>query len=178
MESLLVVAASTVLALLLGRAIHRWLGFVTEVGSVSMAPTLAPGQRLLARRLGAARPLRRGDIVVVDSKEIGRPIIKRVVGLPGEHIDVGAAGRVHVAGHDLAEPYVLHWGGGPGEFQVPAGHLLLLGDNRARSSDARVWREPYVPVRAVLGRVVQHRWPSVAGEPDPGPPRSAAARAG
>lgn len=178
MESLLVVAASVVLALLLGRAIHRRLGFVTEVESISMAPTLAPGQRLLARRQGALRPLRRGDIVVVDSAELGRPIIKRVVGLPGEHIDVGADGRVQVAGHDLLEPYVVHRGGRPGAFEVPAGHLLLLGDNRARSSDARVWREPYLPVTAVLGRVVRYGWSSPAGEPDPGPPRCAAAPTG
>lgn len=178
MESLLLVAASTVLALLLARAIHRRLGFVTEVESVSMAPTLAPGQRLLARRLGAARPLSRGDIVVVDSAEVGRAIIKRVVGLPGERIDIGADGRVRVGGHDLVEPYVSHRGGRPGAFQVPAGHLLLLGDNRAGSSDARVWREPYLPVSAVLGRVVRGGWSSAAGGPDPGPPRCAAAPTG
>ena len=83
MESLLAVAASAVLALMLGWAIHRRLGFVTEVESVSMAPTLVPGQRLLARRPGARGRLRRGDIVVVESAELGRPIIKRVVGLPG-----------------------------------------------------------------------------------------------
>ncbi|MFK5634499.1 MULTISPECIES: signal peptidase I [unclassified Ornithinimicrobium] len=164
MESLLVLAVPTVLALLVGRAIHRRLGFVTEVESVSMAPTLASGQRLLARRQRAARPLSRGDIVVVDSAELDRPIIKRVVGLPGEHIDVGADGLVQVAGHGLAEPYVVHGGGRPGAFDVPSGHLLLLGDNRARSSDARGWRMPYVPVSAVLGRVVPHA-PSAPSTP-------------
>lgn len=178
MDSVLLVAASTVLALLLGLAVRRQLGFVTEVESVSMAPALAPGQRLLVRRQGAARQLGRGDVVVVDSKEIGRRIIKRVVGLPGDHIDVGADGRIQVAGHDLAEPYVVHRGGRSGAFEVPAGHLLLLGDNRARSSDARVWREPYVPVSSVLGRVVRRGWPSAAGAPDPGPPRFAAAPGG
>lgn len=174
MEPWLLVAASTVLAWLLARATHHGLGFVTQVESVSMAPTLAPGQRLLARRPHEARPLRRGDIVVVDSPELDRPVIKRVVGLPGEHIDVGADGRVRIAGHDLVEPYLVHRGGRPGAFQVPDGHLLLLGDNRARSSDARAWREPYLPLSAVMGRVVQFRWSRAGGagrrrrqDPDP-----------
>ncbi|MCW2621799.1 MAG: lepB [Frankiales bacterium] len=154
MEPLLVVTASVVLALALGRAIHSRLGFVTEVESVSMAPALAAGRRLLTRRQSAARPLRRGDMVVVHSAELHPPIVKRVVGLPGERLDVRADGRVRVAGHDLVEPYVVRGGGRPATFQVPVGHLLLLGDYRARSSDARVWREPYVPVSAVLGRVL------------------------
>lgn len=165
MESLLAVAASAVLALMLGWAIHRRLGFVTEVESVSMAPTLVPGQRLLARRPGARGRLRRGDIVVVESAELGRPIIKRVVGLPGERLVVGAGGRIQVAGRDLLEPYVVHSGGRPRRFEVPAGHMLLLGDNRAHSSDARVWREPYVPVSAVVGRVVQFGGQAVGPSP-------------
>jgi signal peptidase I len=174
MESLLTVAASMVLALMLGLAVRHRLGFLTEVESISMAPTLAPGQRLLARRPGAGRRLSRGDVVVAESAELGRRVIKRVVGLPGEHIDIDVDGRVQVAGHDLAEPYVVHHGGRSGTFDVPAGHLLLLGDNRAHSSDARAWREPYLPVSAVLGRVVPRAWPSAEAEPDPGPPRSAA----
>lgn len=174
MESVLLVAASTVLALVLGLAVHRRLGFVAKVESVSMVPALAPGQRLLVRRQGAARRLHRGDVVVVDSAELRRPVIKRVVGLPGERVDVGADSQVRVAGRDLAEPYVVHRGGRSGTFEVPAGHLLLLGDNRALSADARVWREPYVPVSAVLGRVVRPAWPTAAAEPDPGPRRSAA----
>jgi signal peptidase I len=87
------VAVAMTSAMALAWAVHRWLGFVTVVESVSMAPTLAPGPRLLARRRRATRPHRRGDVVVVDSVEVGRPVIKRVVGLPGEHNDVGADGR-------------------------------------------------------------------------------------
>lgn len=44
---------------------------------------------------------------MVDSAAIGRPIVKRVVGLPGEHVDVDAEGRVHVSGQELVEPHVV-----------------------------------------------------------------------
>lgn len=167
MESLLVLAAAIVLALILGQVVRRLLGFVTEVESVSMTPTLAPGRRLLARRQPAGRPFHRGDILVVDSVEVDRPIIKRVVGLPGEHVEVAADGRVRVDGHDLVEPYVAHRGGRPRVFDVPAGHLLLLGDNRAGSHDARLWKEPYLPISAVRGRVMQSRSSADAGGPGP-----------
>lgn len=153
--ALVAVAFSAAAALLLGRAVRLRLCFVTEVESASMAPTLVPGQRLLTRRPAAARPVRRGDIVVVTSPELGRPIIKRAVGLAGEHVIVAADGRVQVDGQDLAERYVAHWGGKAAVFDVPAGHLLLLGDNRATSSDARSWREPYLPESTVIGRVIR-----------------------
>lgn len=160
------VAVSALLGLLLGRVVRRRVGFVVEVESVSMTPTLGPGQRLVARVPGAVR---RGDVVVVDSAELRRTVVKRVVGLPGEHVAVDARGRVVVDGHCLDEPYVAHRGGPPRVFDVPPDQLLLLGDNRSASSDARVWREPYVPVRAVRGRVVGHRPPPPRAVPGPAP---------
>lgn len=149
-----VVVASAVLAVAIGLVVRRRLGFVTRVESASMGPTLAPGQQLLTRRSGG--PVRRGDITVVRSAELGRVIVKRVIGLPGEHVDV-AAGKVWVNGKRLPEPYVFQWGGRSGSFDVPAGHLLLLGDNRARSSDSRNWRQPYLPVSALRGTVLLSR---------------------
>lgn len=171
MNTLLAAAAATLLALVLGRTVRRRLGFLVEVESVSMAPTLAPGQRLMARRPDPAGTFRRGDVVVVASAEVRRPIIKRVVGLPGEHLEVDADGHVRVDGRDLDEPYVVHRGGLARSFDVPPGHLLLLGDNRAASSDARTWRQPFVPVSAVLGRAPRPRRSGPAAGPGPGSPR-------
>lgn len=183
MGSLLAVVAATVLAMVLGRVVHRRLGFVTRVESISMAPTLAPGQRLLARRQHRSHTPRRGEVVVVDSAHVGRTIIKRVVGLPGEHVEIRTGGRVRIADRELVEPYVIHQGGPAGVFDVPAGHLLLLGDHRAASSDARSWRHPFVPVDSIIGRVVVPAMsspamssPAIAA--DPGSPRRAAAPAG
>lgn len=152
MGTAVMVLAAALVAGAIGLAARQRIGSVTVVDSESMVPTLTPGQRLVTRRPSASRPVRRGDIVVVRSTELGRLIVKRVVGLPQEHVIV-TDGHVRVNGRPLPEPYVTSWGGPSGSYDVPDGHLLLLGDNRARSSDSRSWRQPYLPVPALRGFV-------------------------
>jgi signal peptidase I len=155
MQTPLIVVAAALLAVAVGLSTRR-LGFLTLVHSESMLPTLTPGQRLLTRCPSTSRPVRRGDIVVVRSAELNRLIVKRVVGLPHEHVRV-AAGEVRVNGKFLPEPYVTRRGGSTRDFDVPDGHLLLLGDNRARSNDSRNWRQPYLPMTALHGFVLPSR---------------------
>ena len=133
----------------------RHLVWLTRVESWSMTPTLRPGSLLLTRRLRHSDGVRRGDVVVVRSVELGRRIVKRVVGLPGESVVVDGRG-ISVDGVRLAEPYVLGHGGAGGSFSVPDGAYLVLGDNRARSSDSRSWRQPFVARAAIEGRWVRH----------------------
>jgi signal peptidase I len=173
MDPLLLLAAAALLAVAVGLPLRR-LGFVTRVESWSMAPTLAPGRLVLTRRPGRSRDFRRGDVVVVDSDELGRAVVKRVVGLAGEHVVVSRSG-LQVDGRPVAEPYVVHQGGPSGSFDVPEGRLLLLGDNRARSDDSRSWRQPYLPVEAVRGTVLlSPRWRAATADgPAPRPARAA-----
>lgn len=138
----------------LGLLLRRYVLVSAQVESDSMLPGLAPGQRLLARR-GVGSVPARGDVVVVRSAELGRSVVKRVVGLPGERVEIGVRGEVVVDGRPLAEPYVARPGGPAGRFTVPRGHLLLLGDNRVASSDSRRWARPYVPITAVEGTVLR-----------------------
>ena len=147
----LVAGAVGVLA---GMAVRRWGLFTARVESVSMEPTLSPGQLLLVRRLRGLERVRRGDIVVVDSTEAGRAVVKRAVGLPGDRVTVDRHGAVAVDDLPLVEDYALRSSGPRLDVQVPAGRLLLLGDNRARSSDSRSWRQPAVSGHAVIGRVI------------------------
>ena len=116
-----------------------------------MAPTLRPGQLVLTRSLRRTSPIRRGDLVIADSAELGRRVVKRVVGLAGERVTI-AGGPVSVDGVALDEPYArpsLY----RGEFHVPAGHFLLLGDDREVSSDARSWRQPYLARERLVGHL-------------------------
>lgn len=133
--------------------------WVTRVESRSMAPTLHPGDRLVTV---ATTRLRRGDVVVFHSPDAGRRVVKRVVGLPGEAVTVGPGGVV-VDGVPLDEPYVARHGGRTGVFAVPDGAVLVLGDNRPWSSDSRSWRQPFVPVATIEGRVLRPGVPAPRG---------------
>lgn len=132
----------------------RHVVWLTRVESWSMAPTLRPGSLLLTRRLRRSDDIRRGDVVVLRSAELGRHVVKRVVGLPGETVVVDSRG-VFVDGLRLAEPQVLVHGGAVGSFSVPDAAYLVLGDNRARSSDSRSWRQPFVARSAIEGRWIR-----------------------
>ncbi len=132
----------------------RHVVWLTRVKSWSMAPTLRPGSLLLTRRLRRSDRVRRGDVVVLRSAELGRRVVKRVVGLPGETVVVDSRGA-SVDGVPLAEPYVLVHEGAGGSFSVPDGAYLVLGDNRARSSDSRSWRQPFVTRSAIEGHCIR-----------------------
>jgi signal peptidase I len=130
-----------------------------EVQSISMEPTLHEGQYLIVSKMAYwFRPPRRGDVVVLDPPE-GRsviPYIKRIVGLPGEHVEV-RDGRVWVDGVALNEPYV----SGPPLYNedvvLQQDEYLVLGDNRNNSSDSHIWGA--LPEENIIGRAVFRYWP-------------------
>ena len=127
--------------------------WLTRVQSDSMTPCLRNGQLVWTVRCRSDRGLRRGAVVVVDSRELGCRIVKRIVGLPGEHLRLEGS-ELRVDGRPLAEPYAIH-SSSRGTFDVPEGHYLLLGDNRVASNDARAWRHPYVARAEIVGVLLQ-----------------------
>lgn len=127
--------------------------WLTRVQSNSMAPLLRDGQLVWTIRLRRKYLPVRGTVVAVDSRELGRRIIKRIVGLPGEHLRIDCH-RVFVNGHLLAEPYATISSAYRGTFHVPDDHYFLLGDNRDNSSDSRCWRLPYVARTEIVGRLL------------------------
>lgn len=130
-----------------------------------MRPALCHGQHVLARRVRAGDGLyRRGELVVLrhplDPSDV---IIKRLVGLPGEHLRLGSD-AVCVNDLPLAEPYLdgppcpvnRH----PREWVVGPDEWFVLGDNRADSQDSRAFGP--VSRELVLGRVWLRCWPPQA----------------
>jgi signal peptidase I len=131
---------------------------LVRVAGESMAPTYRSSDLLLTRRVGRAG-VRRDDVVVFQRGEL--PMIKRVVGLPGDFVEL-EAGRLFVNGESVdGRPRV------PGAYtqtwRVPAASYFMAGDNPAGSDDSRIWDEPFVPAESVAmvvtRRLVGPRWP-------------------
>lgn len=146
-----------------GLAVNRSLRDVT---GGSMEPTLSPGDRLLVRPVGPVPP-RRGDVVVVrDPRQPDRATVKRVVGLSGEHVRL-RVGRLAIDGVTHIEPYA-HRRCGDDDRLVPAGHVYVLGDDRARSTDSRTYGPvPLELVEAVVVGSVRPLRTTVRSEPVP-----------
>jgi signal peptidase I len=127
----------------------------------------------LGRAALPMRDLRRGDVVVFKYPEDPeRDFIKRVIGLPGETLEVRDK-RVYVDGKRLDEPYVhyLQPPGGAssyhevtsfdlreryGPVKVPADKYFVMGDNRDNSQDSRYWG--FLPREYVKGRALMIYW--------------------
>ena len=130
-----------------------------------MTPSLRPGDQVLVdlATCGEVGPAR-GDIVVLSSPGAdGRHDVKRVVGLPGERV-VMAEGVLYVDDREFNEPYLgglpSSVGLGESAWVLGAGEYLVLGDNRAHSTDSR----EFGPVEAerILGRAWVRYWPLTA----------------
>jgi signal peptidase I len=112
-------------------------------------------------------PPERGDIIVFDppsknERERDKPYIKRIIGLPGEHVQVADAGGVFVNGVRLDEPYIDQETTCDGprrhcDLVVPPGNVYVLGDNRNNSTDSRVFGP--VPIERVIGKAWLAYWP-------------------
>jgi signal peptidase I len=121
----------------------------------------------------AKKPVQRGHVVVFKyPRTPERDFIKRVIGLPGETVEMRRK-KVYIDGKELEEPYV-HFQApplrpddpeyglreGPGDDYgpkvVPPGMLFVLGDNRDNSADSRIWG--FLPRDQVKGRALMVYW--------------------
>lgn len=152
------------------------------IPSPSMEPSLHVGDRIIVDKLsGHWRQLQRGDLVVfhppadtsrVSNSEGGQEMsperwIKRVIGLPGETVQIIRGSGVYVNGEKLDEPYIDRLP----VYNYPIRQLaqddpntpeneneyFLLGDNRANSKDSHVWGT--LPAGNIIGRAIFRYWP-------------------
>ncbi|WP_409341554.1 signal peptidase I [Paenibacillus sp. MBLB4367] len=132
----------------------------TEVRNVSMQSTLYEGQRLIEDKITYrfGHP-NRGDIVIIQGPESEQRLIKRVIGLPGDVVDM-KDGQVYVNGNRLEEPYARGATYSKGlalPYAVPDDKLFVMGDNREHSTDSRELGP--IALSSVEGRAVFRIWP-------------------
>ncbi len=129
-----------------------------RVDGFSMLPTLEDGEFVLVSKLNyKLGEIQRGDIIVFHfPMDPQQELIKRVIGLPGDYVQV-QDGVVYVNGQALDEPYIAAPPAYSNQWTVPEDRLFVLGDNRNDSSDSHSWG--FLPFENVVGKAVLIYWP-------------------
>jgi len=153
-----------VIALIIALVVRSYVMAAFYIPSSSMEPTLLEHDRLLADKFSyvfhITKPSR-GDIVIFrfpkDAPSNQRDFIKRVIGLPGDIVEV-KEGKVLVNGAAIDEKYVKEapqydWG----PQAVPSDSYFVMGDNRNNSYDSHVWG--FLPADHVVGKAEVIFWP-------------------
>jgi signal peptidase I len=153
LETLQTIALAIVLYFLIDSVVAR-----VRVENISMEPTLKADEFILVNKLsGKLNDISRGDIIVFHFPgDIKEDYIKRVIGLPGDTIEV-RGNMVYVNGTPIKEPYIAAEPSYNGTWVVPSANLFVLGDNRNQSSDSHSWG--FVPWANIVGKAMVIYWP-------------------
>lgn len=170
---------SIVIAFVLAMFIRTFFIQAFKIPSGSMRPTLIEGDRLMVNKLrygpkvpfskekrlpGFTEP-QRGDVIVfIYPKDPSRDFIKRLIALEGETVEI-KDGDIYINDALVTDPIIknvfyyngVNYGEEEEKVTVPEGHVFVLGDNSASSSDGRVWG--FVPEENIIGRAELIYWP-------------------
>ena len=149
----------TIIAVVIVLFLNRFLFILVTVPTGSMETTIMPGDRLYANKLFSINDAKRGDILVFQSDELDAKLVKRLIGLPGETVEINENGQVFINGEEIDEPYVNQARGIAQTFNVPEGKYFFLGDNRPISVDARYWSNPYISEDKIIGKAAFRFFP-------------------
>jgi signal peptidase I len=183
---ILEMAVLFIIALVLAMFLQAFFIKPFEIPSPSMEPTLMEGDRVLVDRVTYHfRTPRRGEIIVFrfnpnepanwtqGTNPISRsldllaevlnithqgeaPFIKRVVGVAGDTVEM-RDGVLYVNGQIEPENYKYIPDTSNGKWVVPAGTVMVMGDNRSNSNDSRRWG--FVPYQSIMGKAIAIWWP-------------------
>jgi signal peptidase I len=159
-----------VFALMIAALVVVFIVQPVKVEGTSMLPRLHDGERIFVNKLiyydeyRWAPKIERGDIVVFwYPKDPSKSYIKRVIGLPGETVEV-REGTVFINGAVLEEKYLdpseNSSSASQGPLQVNLNYYFVMGDNRDNSSDSRSWG--LVPKKYIYGKALLRYWPPSA----------------
>lgn len=131
------------------------------VNQISMEPTLHEGQMLIISKINylVGEP-QRGEIIVLKDNVENKLLIKRVIGLPGENIDL-RNGKVFINDKELSPDYTKAptYPYTQESWKIPQGEYFVLGDNREHSRDSRAENVGLIDRKNIVGRAVFRLWP-------------------
>jgi len=156
-STILQILMALVLALLIFFGVQAIIESRVVEGS-SMEANLYDGQRLIVVKAAYwfGEP-QRGDVIIFQHPlDPERTLVKRVIGLPDEQIEI-QDGVVYIDGSPLDEPYIKGTTSPLSKTEVPEGYYFVMGDNRQASSDSRSWGP--LPEDNIIGRVWLLYWP-------------------
>lgn len=137
-------------------ALFKTIFMLSYILSGSMEGTILKGGFVVSTCYDVkAEDLDRYDILVfIPPDEPSETYIKRLIGLPGETIEV-SNGKVYADGVELDDSFIQSPmnENGDGVYTVPEGCYFFLGDNRNNSKDSRFWVEKYVPLENIQSKV-------------------------
>jgi signal peptidase I len=175
-------AEAAAIAIILALFIRTFVVQAFKIPSGSMEPTLLVGDHILVNKFlyGVKIPFvnatlipiskpKRGDVIVfIYPVDTSKDFIKRVIGLPGDTIEI-IGQKIHINGEEYQDEkgFYSNQGKGSGRYgkanfapvTVPEGHLFVMGDNRNHSYDSRFWG--FVPLSSVKGKafIIYWSWP-------------------
>lgn len=147
------------LALIIVIPIRTYIAQPFIVSGESMYPTFENGQYLIVDEISYRMGhIKRGDVVIFKyPHDPSRYFIKRIIGLPNENITISnhtvtIKNEKYPEGFTLDEPYINELFVTNGEYQTKDGEYFVMGDNRNRSSDSRIWG--VVDKKFLIGRAL------------------------
>ena len=124
----------------------------------SMLPTLHPNDYVMTVRYAPDGPgPQHGDVVILsdpESSDENEFLVKRVIGLPGDTLEIRTGGALYINGEFVSEPYIME----PPDYytdlpiKIGEGDYIVLGDNRNHSEDSSRWQR-HIPSEQIIGKV-------------------------
>lgn len=134
-----------------------WLPVMQTYGN-SMSPTLNNGEIIFSVKTGKPD---RGDVIAFYYNN--KVLVKRVIGLPGDWVDIREDGTVYINNRMMIEPYLFERSFGNADidlpYQVPDGKYFVMGDHRATSADSRHTAVGCIGSDQIIGRILFRVWP-------------------
>lgn len=155
-EYIFVIAIAIIIAILIRTfIIHPYM-----IPTSSMEPTILMGDNLLVEKITYRfHSPKVGDIVVFKNPSGSeKQLVKRIIGVPGDHVEITEDGHVILNGKAYEESYTIYQNVGQSfNFDIPDNTVFVLGDNRGNSQDSR-WFGP-ISEDIIIGRAIFRHWP-------------------